>query len=286
MTVEIKPFFHLKSNTFCYIVFDKSSNKGAVIDSCLDFDVTTGRTNSEHADLVISYINENNISIEWILETHVHADHLSAAPYIRDNLGGQIGIGSRVKEIQHTFGEIYNAEKGFKTDGSQFDKLFNDGESFYIGEVLSSYISTPGHTPACGCYKIEDNIFVGDTLFMPDGGTARADFPGGDARTLYRSIKKVLNLPGETRLFICHDYGPGGREISWETTVSEQRKNNIHVKDGITEDKYVELREARDSTLSMPKLIIPATQVNMRAGDLPEEENNGVKYLKIPIDNL
>tara|TARA_B100000073_G_scaffold298046_1_gene263378 strand:- start:1431 stop:2294 length:864 start_codon:yes stop_codon:yes gene_type:complete len=287
MTIEIKPFFHLNSNTFCYVVFDKSSNKGAVIDSCLDFDVTTGKTNKEHADLVISYIEENNISIEWILETHVHADHLSAAPYIRDKLGGQIGIGSRVKEIQHTFGEIYNAEKGFKRDGSQFDKLFNDGESFYIGKVLSSYISTPGHTPACGCYKVEDNIFVGDTLFMPDFGTARCDFPGGDARTMYKSIKRILEHHSQTVLWMCHDYLPNGRsEYQYRTTVGAQRENNPHVNDNISEDTFVQLREKKDSLLGFPKLLIPSIQVNMRAGDLPPKEENGTSYIKIPINKI
>ncbi len=287
MIIDIRPFFHSKSNTFCYVLFDKASKKGAVIDSCLDFDVTTGRTNTEHADLVINYVNENDLKIDWILETHVHADHLSAAPYIRDVLGGKVSIGSRVKEVQHTFGEIYNAEKGFKSDGSQFDKLFDDGEPFMIGEVMASYISTPGHTPACGCYKIEDNIFVGDTLFMPDFGTARCDFPGGDARTMYKSIKRILGYHPQTVLWMCHDYLPPGRsEFQYRTTVGAQREQNPHVNDSIDEEAFVHLREKKDSSLGFPKLLIPSIQVNMRAGDLPPEEENGTSYIKIPINKV
>ena len=282
----IKAFHDSSTGTISYVVEDPKTKNCAVIDSVLDFDISSGRTSTKNADEIIEFIKSNKLNLEWIIETHVHADHLSAAPYIQDKIGGKIGIGEAIILVQDTFGKIFNAGTEFERDGSQFDKLFKDNDTYKIGELNAKTMHTPGHTPACMVHIIEDTAFVGDTLFMPDGGTARADFPGGDARTLYRSIKKVLNLPGDTRLFICHDYGPGGREISWETTVSEQRKNNIHVKDGITEDKYVELREARDSTLSMPKLIIPATQVNMRAGDLPEEENNGVKYLKIPIDNL
>ena len=282
----IKAFHDSSTGTISYVVEDPKTKNCAVIDSVLDFDISSGRTSTKNADEIIEFIKSNKLNLEWIIETHVHADHLSAAPYIQDKIGGKIGIGEAIILVQDTFGKIFNAGTEFERDGSQFDKLFKDNDTYKIGELNAKTMHTPGHTPACMVHIIEHTAFVGDTLFMPDGGTARADFPGGDARTLYRSIKKVLNLPGETRLFICHDYGPGGREISWETTVSEQRKNNIHVKDGITEDKYVELREARDSTLSMPKLIIPATQVNMRAGDLPEEENNGVKYLKIPIDNL
>ncbi len=285
-TPIIKAFHDRSSGTISYVVEDKETKKCAVIDSVLDFDMASGRTSTQHADLIIEYIVQNKLIIDWIIETHVHADHLSAAPYIQEKIGGKIGIGEEIILVQDTFGKIFNAGTEFERDGSQFDKLFKDNDIYTIGELNAKTIHTPGHTPACMVHVIEDTAFVGDTLFMPDGGTARADFPGGDARTLFRSIKKVLNLPGETRLFICHDYGPGGREVAWETTVSEQRSNNIHVKVGISEDKFVEIREARDATLSMPKLIIPATQVNMRAGDLPEEEDNGVNYLKIPINKL
>ena len=287
MPIEIQPFFHSKSNTFCYVLSDTSSNIGSIIDSCLDFDIATGRTNTEHADEVIKYIRKRQITIEWILETHVHADHLSAAPYIRDVIGGKIGIGEKVTEVQHTFGEIYNAEKEFKSDGSQFDKLFRDGEKFYIGDLGASYISTPGHTPACGCYKVEDNIFVGDTLFMPDFGTARCDFPGGDARTMYRSIKKILSYHPQTTLWMCHDYLPSGRtEYQHRTTVGAQRQQNPHVNDGVTEDEFVQLRENKDISLGFPKLLIPSIQVNMRAGDLPPEEENGTSFIKIPVNKM
>lgn len=287
MPFEIKPFFHANSNTFCYVISDDKSKRGAIIDSCLDFDVSTGRTNTNHADSVVNYVRKNAIEIDWLLETHVHADHLSAAPYIRDVLGGRIGIGSKVKEVQHTFGEIYNAEKGFKTDGSQFDKLFDDEESFEIGELKASYISTPGHTPACGCYKVEDNIFVGDTLFMPDFGTARCDFPGGSARTMYRSIKRILEHHPQTVLWMCHDYLSGDRtEYQHRTTVGAQRQQNPHVNDYVDEDEFVKMREKKDSALGFPKLLIPSIQVNMRAGDLPPEEGNGTSYIKIPINKM
>ena len=282
----VKAFHDSSTGTISYVVEDKLTKNCAVIDSVLDFDLASGRTSTKNADEIIDYIRSSKLNIEWIIETHVHADHLSAAPYIQEKIGGKIGIGEGIMLVQDTFGKIFNAGTEFERDGSQFDRLFKDNDTYTIGKLNARTMYTPGHTPACMVHVIEDAAFSGDTLFMPDGGTARADFPGGDARTLFRSIKKVLNLPGETRLFICHDYGPGGRDISWETTISEQRKNNIHVKDGMTEDKYVEIREARDATLSMPKLIIPATQVNMRAGDLPDEEEYGVKYLKIPINNL
>ena len=283
---KVKAFHDISTGTVSYVVEDKLTKNCAVIDSVLDFDLASGRTSTKNADEIIDYIRSSKLNIEWIIETHVHADHLSAAPYIQEKIGGKIGIGEGIMLVQDTFGKIFNAGTEFERDGSQFDRLFKDNDTYTIGKLNARTMYTPGHTPACMVHVIEDAAFSGDTLFMPDGGTARADFPGGDARTLFRSIKKVLNLPGETRLFICHDYGPGGRDISWETTISEQRKNNIHVKDGMTEDMYVEIREARDATLSMPKLIIPATQVNMRAGDLPDEEENGVKYLKIPINNL
>ena len=287
MNSPITKGFHDKSSgTISYIVQDKNSSSCAIIDAVLDFDMSSGRTSTLNADNIIKFIRSNNLSLEWIIETHVHADHLSAAPYIQDEIGGKIGIGEEIKTVQNTFGKIFNEGTLFQRDGSQFDKLFKDGDTYKIGNMNAKTIHAPGHTPACMVHVIEDTAFVGDTLFMPDGGTARADFPGGDARILFRSIKKVLELPGETKLFICHDYGPGGRNVAWQTTVAEQREKNIHVREGITEDEFVELREKRDATLSMPKLIIPATQVNMRAGEMPEEEKNGINYIKIPINTL
>ena len=263
---------------------DPDSKKSAVIDSVLDFDHASGRTSTHNADKIISFIEKNKLDLEWIIETHVHADHLSGAPYIQEKIGGKIGIGEHICTVQNVFGKIFNEGTEFQRDGSQFDKLFKDGDFYTIGSLNARVMHTPGHTPACMVHIIENSAFVGDTLFMPDGGTARADFPGGNARDLYKSIKKVLELPSATKLFICHDYGPGGRDIAWETTVGEQRKNNVHVKDGISEDEFVKTRETRDASLSMPKLIVPATQINMRAGSLPEEENNGVSYIKLPIN--
>ena len=235
----VKAFHDSSTGTISYVVEDKLTKNCAVIDSVLDFDLASGRTSTKNADEIIDYIRSSKLNIEWIIETHVHADHLSAAPYIQEKIGGKIGIGEGIMLVQDTFGKIFNAGTEFERDGSQFDRLFKDNDTYTIGKLNARTMYTPGHTPACMVHVIEDAAFSGDTLFMPDGGTARADFPGGDARTLFRSIKKVLNLPGDTRLFICHDYGPGGRDISWETTISEQRKSNIHVKDGMTEDKYV-----------------------------------------------
>ncbi len=283
---EVIGFHDSSSGTISYVVKDPDSKKSAVIDSVLDFDHSSGRTSTHNADKIISFIEKNKLDLEWIIETHVHADHLSGAPYIQEKIGGKIGIGEHICTVQNVFGKIFNEGTEFQRDGSQFDKLFKDGDKYTIGSLNARVMHTPGHTPACMVHIIENSAFVGDTLFMPDGGTARADFPGGNARDLYKSIKKVLELPSATKLFICHDYGPGGRDIAWETTVGEQRKNNVHVKDGISEDDFVKTRETRDASLSMPKLIVPATQINMRAGSLPEEENNGVSYIKLPINKL
>ena len=280
----VQAFYEKSSGTISYVVQDPSSKNCAVIDSVLNFDFSSGRTSTESADEIIRYIEQKKLELEWIIETHVHADHLSAAPYIQEKIGGKIGIGEKIILIQDQFGKIFNEGTRFQRDGSQFDRLFKDGDQYSIGSMNARTMHTPGHTPACMVHIIEDAAFVGDTLFMPDGGTARADFPGGDARDLYRSVKRVLELPSETRLFICHDYGPGGRDAAWETTVGEQKEKNIHVRDGVTEDEFVEMRETRDSTLSMPKLIIPSIQVNMRAGEMPEKEDNGVNYIKIPIN--
>lgn len=285
MSANIEAFFHEATNTVCYVVSDPATKHAAIIDSCLDFDMAAARTQTTHADQVLAYIAANELIVDWILETHVHADHLSAAPYLRDKIGCKVAIGARITEVQHTFGDIYNAETGFKRDGSQFDHLFADGETFMIGGLEAEYLSTPGHTPACGSYRVEDNIFVGDTLFMPDFGTARCDFPGGDARTLYRSIHRILDHHPQTTLWICHDYkAPGRDEFAWRTTIGAQRGANPHVRDGISEDDFVAMREAKDAKLGPPKLLIPSIQVNMRAGDMPPTEDNGVVYLKVPIN--
>jgi glyoxylase-like metal-dependent hydrolase (beta-lactamase superfamily II) len=286
MKPDVTAFFDEATNTVSYIVRDPGSNACAVIDSVLDFDYAAGRTATRSADKIISHIQDNGLQVEWIIETHVHADHLSAAPYIQQKLGGKLGIGSHITEVQDIFGKVFNAGTEFQRDGSQFDRLFNDGDTYNIGGLTAVTLDTPGHTPACMTHVIGDAAFVGDTLFMPDGGTARADFPGGDARALYRSIKKILALPPQTRLFMCHDYGPNGRDIKWETTVGEELEHNIHVHEGISEDEFVKMREERDATLDMPKLIIPSVQVNMRGGKMPEPEKGEKRYLKIPIDEL
>jgi glyoxylase-like metal-dependent hydrolase (beta-lactamase superfamily II) len=283
---EVTAFFDEPTNTVTYVVKDPASKACAVIDSVLDIDYAAGRITYTSADEVIAHIQKRNLKLEWLIETHVHADHLSAAPYIQQKLGGKIGIGDQITIVQDVFGKIFNEGTDFQRDGSQFDRLFKDGDSYQIGSMTAHVIQTPGHTPACMTHVIGDAAFVGDTLFMPDGGSARADFPGGDARTLYRSIMRVMKLPAETRLFMCHDYGPNGRDIRWETTVAEQRAHNIHVKDGISEDAFVAMREARDRTLAMPKLIIPSLQVNMKAGKLPEPASNGKRYLKVPLNGL
>jgi glyoxylase-like metal-dependent hydrolase (beta-lactamase superfamily II) len=288
MTVkaEVTGFFDTETNTISYVVKDPGSSACAIVDSVMDIDYAAGHIGYQSADAIIRHVEENGLKVEWHIETHAHADHLSAAPYLQEKLGGTLGIGEKITVVQEVFGKIFNEGAEFRRDGSQFDRLFEDGDTYQVGTMAAFAIHTPGHTPACMTHVIGDAAFVGDTLFMPDGGTARADFPGGDARQLYRSIKKVLSLPGEMRLFMCHDYGPHGREIRWETTVADERANNIHVRDGITEDEFVAMRTARDKILEMPKLIIPSIQVNIRGGQLPAAEDNGVRYLKVPLDKL
>ena len=283
---EVTTFFDAPTNTFSYVVKDPASTSCAIIDSVLDLDYAAGRLDYAAPDAIIKHIRDNALTLEWLIETHVHADHLSAAPYIQKQLGGKIGIGSGITQVQNVFGKIFNEGTEFQRDGSQFDRLFEDGDTYAIGTMTALAMHTPGHTPACMTHVIGDAAFVGDTLFMPDGGTARADFPGGDARVLFRSIKKVLALPSQTRLFMCHDYGPNGREIRNETTVAEQHAHNIHVRDGITEEEFVKMRIARDATLGMPKLIIPSLQVNMKAGALPPADEEGRRYLKVPLNGL
>ena len=283
---DVKGFFDNDSNTVSYLVVDPTTNKAAIVDSVLDFDYASGTMSYEHADAIIAEVKSRGLVLEWLIETHVHADHLSAAPYIQQQLGGKIGISEHIVTVQNVFGKIFNAGTEFERDGSQFDQLFTDGDSYQIGTITAKAIHTPGHTPACMAHLIGDAVFVGDTIFMPDGGTARADFPGGDARTLYRSIQKILALPDETRMFVCHDYAPNGREFLWETTVGAQRMNNIHLGDQVTEDGFVEMRETRDATLAMPRLIMPSIQVNMRAGHMPDAEENGTTYLKVPVQGL
>ena len=278
-------FFDEPTNTFSYVVQDPDSSACAIIDSVLDFDYAAGRTDIRSANQIIAFVREKRLEVAWVLETHVHADHLSAAPYLHDQLGGKTGIGAHIVEVQEIFGKAFNAGTEFARDGSQFDALFNEGDTFTIGSLEGRVLHTPGHTPACLTYVIGDAAFVGDTLFMPDYGTARCDFPGGDARTLYHSIQKVLALPEQTRLFLCHDYKAPGRELfQHETSVAEQRKTNVHVHDGISEEEFVKMRTERDATLGMPRLIIPSVQVNMRAGELPPAEDNGQVYLKVPIN--
>ena len=283
---QINGFFDEKTNTISYIVRDPESNSCAIIDPVIDFDLSSGKLTHASSDRLIDHIQENELIVEWLIETHAHADHLSGAPYIQSKLGGKLAIGSRIKDVQTVFGEIFNAGTEFSRMGDQFDHLFEDGEKYRIGNLEATAIATPGHTPACMTHVIGDAMFVGDTIFMPDGGTARADFPGGDAQTLFSSIQTLLSYPVETRVFTCHDYGPGGRDYHWESTIGQQRQTNIHVRDEISEDQFVTMRTERDATLSMPSLIIPAIQVNMRAGHLPEAEDNGTHFLKIPINAL
>jgi glyoxylase-like metal-dependent hydrolase (beta-lactamase superfamily II) len=283
---EVTAFFDEPTNTVSYVVKDPNSASCAIVDSVMDIDYAAGRIAYRSADAIIDFVRQNGLVVEWLIETHVHADHLSAAPYLQEKLGGEIGIGARITVVQETFGKVFNEGTEFRRDGSQFDRLFEDGARYRIGTMTAFAMHTPGHTPACMTHVIGDAAFVGDTLFMPDGGSARADFPGGDARTLYRSIKRVLSLPGATRLFMCHDYGPNGREFRWETTVAEQRAHNVHVRDGIAEEQFVATREARDRTLDMPRLIIPSLQVNMKAGELPAADESGKRFLKVPINGL
>lgn len=282
---EVEAFFDPATNTISYVVKDPDSSACAVIDSVMDIDYPAGRITYQHADEIIDHIRRNGLKLEWLIETHVHADHLSAAPYIQDKLGGRIGIGDRITVVQETFGKIFNEGNEFQRDGSQFDRLFNDGDTYGIGGMTAFAMHTPGHTPACMTHVIGDAAFVGDTLFMPDSGSARADFPGGDAGELYDSIQKVLALPDETRLFMCHDYGPNGRDIRWETTVAEERAHNIHVGGGKSREEFVKFRTERDAQLDMPKLIIPSLQVNMRAGELPTDKD-GRTMLKVPVNKL
>ncbi|MBJ3775988.1 MBL fold metallo-hydrolase [Acuticoccus mangrovi] len=283
---EVRPFFDPATNTISYVVKDPASNACAVVDSVMDIDYAAGRISYESADKIIAYVRERGLTVEWLIETHVHADHLSAAPYIQEKLGGKLGIGRNITIVQDTFGKVFNEGTEFQRDGSQFDRLFDDGDTYTVGGVPCVAMHTPGHTPACMTHVMGDAAFVGDTLFMPDGGSARADFPGGNAETLYDSIQKVLALPDETRLFMCHDYGPNGREIRWETTVAEEKTSNIHVGGGRSKDEFVRFRTERDATLDMPRLIIPSLQVNMRAGELPPPDESGKRFLKVPINTL
>lgn len=283
---SVTAFFDDATFTVTYVVADPDSARAAIIDPVLDYDPASGRTSMASADKVARFVGDNGLDVDWILETHVHADHLTAAPYLKEKLGGRIAIGSNVAAVQEAFKGVFNIED-LATDGSQFDHLFEDGDEFELGSIAGSVIGTPGHTPACITYVVGDAAFVGDTLFMPDFGTARTDFPGGDAGMLYDSIQRILALPGETRLFLCHDYkAPGRDEFAWETTVAEQREANVHINQGVSRDEFVAMREGRDSELGMPRLILPSIQVNVRAGRLPEAEANGVRYLKIPLDAL
>ena len=286
-TPGVEAFFDAATHTVSYVVYDPIESAAAIIDSVLDYDPASGRTTHTSADRIADFVLGNGLRVEWLLETHVHADHLSAAPYLQQRLGGKIAIGRNIRVVQNTFGALFNAGTEFARDGSQFDALFGDGDLFTIGSVVATVLHVPGHTPADVAFVIGDKVFAGDTIFMPDYGTARVDFPGGDARQLYRSIRRLLALPRETRLYLCHDYlAPGRERYAWETTVGDERDANVHVHDGIGEDDFVAMRTARDRTLGMPKLLLPSIQVNMRAGRLPPPESNGVRYLKIPLDAI
>lgn len=286
-TPNVTAFFNEPTNTISYVVTDPDTLHSAIIDSVLDFDAASGRTSTDSADEIIEFVQQNKLHIEWIIDTHVHADHLTAAPYLKEKIGGHTAIGSSITEVQKVFGELFNANLGFHTDGSQFDKLLEDGETYHVGSIEATAMHTPGHTPACLVHVIGDAAFVGDTLFMPDFGTARCDFPGGDAHSLYDSIQKIYALPDNTRLFMCHDYkAPGRDDYRWETTVKEERENNIHLNAKTHEEDFVKLRQERDSTLPVPKLLLPSVQVNMRAGHFPPVEENGAHYLKIPLNGI
>ena len=286
MNANVQPFFDSATWTITYVVYDQPDSACAIIDPVLDYDPKSGRTRTDSADKVVAFVREHRLQVRWILETHAHADHLTAAPYLRRELGGQIAIGSNITQVQAIFKKVFNLEPGFRLDGSQFDRLLADGETLFVGTLQVEALAVPGHTPSCMAYKVGDAVFVGDTLFMPDVGTARCDFPGGDAATLYRSVRKLLALPPATRLFMCHDYPPGGRDAQWESTVADQRARNIHIHDGVTEGQFIAMRKARDATLEMPNLILPSIQVNIRAGQLPPAEANGKSYLKIPLNQL
>ncbi|KZL13269.1 MBL fold metallo-hydrolase [Pseudovibrio sp. Ad26] len=282
---EVRAFFDPGTNTISYVVKDPASSSVAIVDSVMDINYAAGRITYDNADEIIKYVQDNSLTVEWLIETHVHADHLSAAPYIQEKLGGKIGIGENITVVQDTFGKVFNEGTEFQRDGSQFDKLFKDGDSYQIGTMTAFAIHTPGHTPACMVHVVGNATFAGDTLFMPDGGSARADFPGGDAATLYDSIQKVLSLPEEMRLFMCHDYGPNGRDIEWETSVGAEKEHNIHVGKGHSREDFIKFRTERDAQLDVPKLIIPSLQVNMRAGAVPTDED-GVPMLKVPVNAL
>ncbi|WP_439523374.1 MBL fold metallo-hydrolase [Marivita sp.] len=287
MTPKVTGFFDDATNTISYVVQDPQGSACAIVDSVLDFDYASGRTDTRSADAIIAFVKGNGLDVQWLLETHVHADHLSAAPYLQDALGGKIGIGDRIQVVQDTFGKVFNEGTEFQRDGSQFDKLFVESDSFHIGQMRADVLHTPGHTPACLTYVIGDAAFVGDTLFMPDFGTARCDFPGGSSEQLFDSVQKILALPDETRIFVGHDYkAPGRDEFAWETTVGEQKARNVHVGADASKDSFVEMRDARDATLAMPKLIIPSLQVNMRAGQMPPADEDGKVFLKVPVNGL
>jgi len=287
LTPKVTAFFDTATNTVSYVVQDPQGSACAIIDSVLDFDHASGRTDTSSADKIVAFVSDNNLRTEWILESHVHADHLSAAPYLQEKLGGKIGIGDRITMVQDTFGKVFNEGTEFQRDGSQFDALFRDGDTFHIGQLRADVMHTPGHTPACLTYVIGDAAFVGDTLFMPDFGTARCDFPGGSAHDLFNSIQRILSLPDDTRIFVGHDYkAPGRDDFAWETTVGAQKAANVHVGGGAVEDAFVSLREARDAQLAMPKLIVPSLQINMRAGHMPPAEEDGTVMLKLPINRL
>ena len=287
MQPKVKAFFDDATNTISYVVSDPEGRQAAIIDSVLDFDYASGRTNTASADAIIAHVRDEGLEVAWVLETHVHADHLSAAPYLQERLGGRIGIGRNITVVQDTFGKVFNEGTEFQRDGSQFDQLFEEGDSFHIGQMRGDVLHTPGHTPACMTYVIGDAAFVGDTLFMPDFGTARCDFPGGSAADLYASIQKILALPEATRIFVGHDYkAPGREDYAWETTVGEQKAKNVHVGGDTAEEAFVSMREARDAKLGMPKLIVPSLQVNMRAGNMPEPDDAGDVFLKVPVNKL
>ena len=287
MKPKVTSFFDNATNTVSYVVQEPEGKSAAIIDSVLDFDYASGRTDTTSADTIIDFVKSEGLKVAWVLETHVHADHLSAAPYLQEALGGKIGIGSNITIVQDTFGKVFNEGTEFQRDGSQFDALFSEGDSFHIGQLRGDVLHTPGHTPACMTYVIGDAAFVGDTLFMPDFGTARCDFPGGSANDLYDSVQRILSLPDDTRIFVGHDYkAPGREEFAWESTVGEQKAKNVHVGGDTDRETFVEMRETRDETLAMPKLIIPSLQVNMRAGNMPEEDDDGSVYLKVPVNKL
>jgi len=286
MKPVVKGFFDPDTWTVTYVVYEKSGSQCIIIDSVLSYDPKSGRTHTKMADQVIDFVKQNELKTEWILETHAHADHVTAAPYLKSKLGGKVAIGDHISVVQGVFKGIFNLEQSFPTDGSQFDHLLQDGEEVHFGNLSFKAMFVPGHTPACMAYQVGDAIFVGDTMFMPDVGTARCDFPGGDAHVLYQSMRKILSFPPETRLFMCHDYPPNGRPVQFETTVADEKKSNIHMHDGISEEQFIEMRTKRDTTLEMPVLILPAIQINIRAGEMPAKESNGVSYLKIPVNGV